>query len=467
MLRYLLLASATAVAMPAVALAQTYQPAPASEASDFDRSGAAYYYASAQDTAQPDYGAPPAPGATQPLQNPEIQPNPNAPGYYTSPPQPAETPPQAAEAATPPAPGSLYYEAGQPVVIVAAQPVDSQEFLNKSAMNNRYQILAAAVALRRGQSDTVRQTASGVLGAKVQTTVTLADAAREANMRSSRGLDFAYRARLARLLVVPTASFDRVYMNQQLTAQMISVALQKSYAQSGDNPQLQAAAQQNQQVAQQSLNTTWENSGQPQRLARLRDDRFQALAQNSTRATTFRGYTVFGPTSASQAPARDEEDYTTPFESSPGGSPQSGTPQYQGYTQTQPGISQPGTATGSFQNQPGAPGYGAGVYNQNPNAPVGTPSYQGYTSPQTTPYYNGSPTYQGYTSQPSYNPSPLQSGPTGVPAPGAGYNPSPNDQNMNAPRPPGYTTPSSPDYMTPPVVQPQSTPPAVGPSGPQ
>ena len=398
MLRYLLLASAAAFAIPAVALAQPTPPP--------DQPNAM----------QPGYAPAPSPYASQPGYAP-------APSPYDTQPQP-----QASSETAPPAPGSLDFESGQPVVIVAAQPVDSSEFLRRATMNSNYQILAAHIAQRRGQSDEVRQTANNVIQSQAQASVTLATAAQQANTPLPAGLDRYHRIMLLKLIAAPSASFDRIYLNQQLNAQMHAVALQKSFAQMGDNSTLQQAAQQNQVVAQNTLNSTWNSAGQPARLAQLRDNTYAQLAQAQSSgrvATTFRGYTVFGPTSASQLPASEEEDYTTPAVG--GSSSGTGTPQYQGYTQTQPG-----TPTGT-------PGYNPGQ----PGAPTSNPGAQFQGPPSQNPNV-GAPQYQGYTS------------PYGAPDQGT------MDQNMNAPRPPGYTSPNTPNYMEPPVTQPQNTTPRPG-----
>jgi putative membrane protein len=495
MLRYLLLASAAAVAIPAIGYAQpasspTRQPAvwveadqtdgangavPMSRsflqddqasmstpdmADDASRSGAGYYSVSMQEPPPPnqDYGAQPPPSPDQPnayapapspyATQPPPQPQ---PGYAPAPSPYASQPgPQASSETVPPTPGSLSYEAGQQVVVVAAQPVDTPDYLRRASMNSSYQILAAHIAQRRGQSDAVRQTANNVIQTQAQASINLANAAHQANLDLPAGLDRYHRIMLRKLISAPAASFDRIYLNQQINAQMHAVALQKSYAQMGDNSTMQQAALQNQQLAQNDLNATWNSAGQPERLAQMRDNTNAQLAQAQSdgRTSTFRGYTVFGPTSASQLPASEEEDYTTPAVGGGASNTETGTPQYQGYTQ-----SQPGTATGAPSAYPGYNPGQPGAPTSNPGAATGTPQYQGYTSPQSPaqPYQGppsqnpnvGAPQYQGYTS------------PYGA-TPGQGT----QGEDMNAPRPPGYTQPSAPGYMAPPYspTQPQSMP---------
>lgn len=465
---------------PGAQTAPEAQPPADQGGMDMNRSGSTY-------TAQPPAAAQPQYGTTTPPAATGQQP------YGATTPPSAEAQPQTSTS------GGLALNSDQPVVVAPRTNVSARMYVRRAAMADNYEIRAAHIALQRSQSDTVRQFANDMIQQHSQSTAILTQAANQANVPVNSRLDRSHRAMLIRLERAPAADFDRIYMNQQLTAHMDAASLHQGYAQSGDNPALQQAAQQISPTVQQHLNLAWADSGVPQRLAEQRNNELTQLAEASPRGGTYRGYTVIGPRSARQLREENRTTTSTGYTdqyTGGGGAAQvgytgavgegqssggaasgaAGTPQYQGYTSSQgytsgytttqpaPGAAPPGTAT------PGAPGtVNPNVNNPNVTNPntnpnmTGAPQYQGYTSPgatqppsssmtpgtstgTTNPNVTGTPQYQGYTS-----------GAPGSAAPGA-Y-PSTTTPGTTSP---GYTAPEGSTYGAPP---PGTTPPAANPPG--
>ena len=463
MLRYALLAGAAALVMiPGVGSAQSsMQSSPSAPPSDT--------------------GAPPPAGVDQSQGwQDQSQPNPppsNAPGVtdqgatdmnrsgsaYTSQPgqpgvasAPQANPSGAQTAAVTPGYGATSTDllnSDQQVVVAAAHPRSARAYVQRAAMNDTFQFLAAQIALQRSNTQAVKDYANGVVDQHTQSLAILTPAANQAGIVPVLAISPSQRAQLDRLRRASDADFDRIYMNQQVTVHMNALAWHQGYAANGDNSGLQQAAQQIVPIVQQRTNLAWNESGSADRLAALRNNENDQLAQGPTRSTTtYRGYTVIGPTSPSQVRYQgggyEGAGIGQPANPSGTSSGQPGTPQYQGYTsQPAPGVTpQPGAS------QP-APGQ------------LGSPQYPGYTSPPAPGVSGqpGTPQYQGYTNQPS--PGSTAPGTTpqyqGYP-PGTLNSPSPGTGNMNTTTPstpyPGATNPGSPGYTTP-GTTPQ-TPPA-------
>jgi putative membrane protein len=388
-------------------------------------------------------------------------------GYYTGQPQGAYAPPQGYT-------GGGYYTGqqgayapsaetattGREVVIVPAFGLTSGQYVRETTAANLYQIRAARIALRRSSSPQVRDYASQMLQQHQQGLATITQASIQAGVPQRPRLSLAHRLMLARLRRTPARNFDAVYMNQQVVAHMNQAAVQRGYAQNGDNTVLQQVASQSDPTVQQRLNFAWAMTGQPERLASQRSTELALLDQNAGRGQTYRGYTVIGPTSESELAGRgyptyrgythrgshyrgysryggggyagrqrrlggyyDQYNYYSLKGAAPAGvAYQQGATggAYQGYTSG--AGAQPGTAGTTTPGAPGTPGYQGYT---TPSTPGTTPGAPGYTTPST-------PGYQGYTT-PSTPSSPGYTGPGSGVIPGT----------------PGYTGPGSPGYTGP------------------
>jgi putative membrane protein len=384
----------------------------------------------------PNYGSTPGAGTASDIQ-------PSGSETATAPPVEPTTTPAPAQAATTGSTqtaetqgtttmASADQSQNQMVQIVPAAQVSSDEYQRKTAIANAYEVQAGQIALQRAQSDRVKQFAQQMIDQHGQA------------MQSAQTaeLDRGHQAMLQTLRTTPADRFDQVYMSQQITAHANNAALQKGYAQSGDQDALKQNAAAMVPVVEQHLNMAWDMSEVPERLQMARNDEATMLAQNTSGSGTYRGYRVYGGAVAAE-PGVTTSGTTTSFgqTNEPGttNSTMTGTTGTTSTTTTTPQA----TTTPPAATTPDTP--------TTPPQGSSTNPYRGYTS-TTNPGSAG--TEQQLNSQYGItSPSGSQATPdTSMGEPGMN-SPSgtPNPDTMTPPSSVQTTPPTSPDTGTPPT----------------
>lgn len=141
----------------------------------------------------------------------------------------AQTPPVASQV-RPPAPAEATRQA--------------VPYLFMAGMSDVFEISSSQVALRRSQDPAVRRFATMLIDHHTRTTNQALAAAQQAGvMPPPPVLDGRHQMIITRLLAVPAAQFDRVFLEAQIPAHREALSLHQGYAAGGDTPQLRATAQ--------------------------------------------------------------------------------------------------------------------------------------------------------------------------------------------------------------------------------
>jgi putative membrane protein len=129
----------------------------------------------------------------------------------------------------------------------AAAITTAGAFVENAAIGDRYEIESARLALQRSQSPLIRAAAERMIIDHTANTHHLMAAL---EMNEARGvaeppaaLDKRRQTMIEHLRDAPDEGFDRTYASQQVMAHEETVALMRSYASGGDNPQLRSVAQ--------------------------------------------------------------------------------------------------------------------------------------------------------------------------------------------------------------------------------
>lgn len=121
----------------------------------------------------------------------------------------------------------------------------TREFVAAAAHSDQYEILAGRVALVASTNLQVRNFSQHMIDAHRRTTAELQAAAARANlMPPPDELGEGEARMLMALQGVSGPEFDRVYVTQQTLAHLSALTVEQSYAQTGDEPNIQVAAQQ-------------------------------------------------------------------------------------------------------------------------------------------------------------------------------------------------------------------------------
>jgi putative membrane protein len=123
----------------------------------------------------------------------------------------------------------------------------ADSFVEKASLSDRYEIVAARLALRRTRSPEVTRLAQGMITDHTASTHNLRAAL---EMNETRGvaappleLDPRHRTLVEHLEVAPDDMFDSTYLDQQVLAHEEALTLLVHYRDHGDNPQLRSCAQ--------------------------------------------------------------------------------------------------------------------------------------------------------------------------------------------------------------------------------
>lgn len=135
-------------------------------------------------------------------------------------------------------------------------PTSAMAYVRAAGESDLFEITSSQLALQRTQNPDIRAFASTMIDHHTSTTNTLLAAARAARMISPPAvLRPDKRAMIDQLNGQVGASFDRLYLRQQVMAHGEALAIHTSYAQRGDNAALRAAAAGTVPVVQGHLST--------------------------------------------------------------------------------------------------------------------------------------------------------------------------------------------------------------------
>lgn len=126
----------------------------------------------------------------------------------------------------------------------APTTTSAQPFLMMAAEGDIFEIVSSQIAVMKSQNPAVRNYATMLIDHQTKTTnIALAQAKAAGITPPPAILQAETRDIITQLLAAGPADFDRIYLTQQVPAHEQALALQSTYALSGDNAQLRTAAQ--------------------------------------------------------------------------------------------------------------------------------------------------------------------------------------------------------------------------------
>jgi putative membrane protein len=128
---------------------------------------------------------------------------------------------------------------------MANQQITSEDYIQRAAMSDMFEIQSGNLAVRKANSDDTRTFAQMMITDHTASTRDLNAAIEQSNMTANlpTTLDGEHQSMMDRLQNLEGAEFDREYMSQQMTAHRNALALHQSYSANGDNPALKQFAQ--------------------------------------------------------------------------------------------------------------------------------------------------------------------------------------------------------------------------------
>lgn len=119
----------------------------------------------------------------------------------------------------------------------------AQPFLTMAAEGDIFEITSSQIAIMKSQNPAVRNYATMLIDHHTRTTNTALTQAKAAGIAPPPSiLQAPKRDLITQLLAAAPADFDRVYLTQQVPSHEEALALNTTYARSGDNAQLRTAA---------------------------------------------------------------------------------------------------------------------------------------------------------------------------------------------------------------------------------
>jgi putative membrane protein len=122
-------------------------------------------------------------------------------------------------------------------------PTTRDAYVGMAAASDLYEIQSSQLARTRARAPAVRDFAQMMIADHTNTTQQLMMAARAAGMPPmTPALLPMQQQMLDQLRAAPAGNFDRVYLDQQVQAHQMALALHSNYAQNGDAPPLRQVA---------------------------------------------------------------------------------------------------------------------------------------------------------------------------------------------------------------------------------
>lgn len=131
-------------------------------------------------------------------------------------------------------------EAGASANAEQAQMTDAVTFARTAAASNRFEIESSGMALQQDISSEVQEFAQRMIEDHTQAGQTLQDILGEEEL----GLDEEHAVKLTSLQEASPEEFEQLYVDMQVKAHEQAAALFEGFAENGDNPELQAFAEQ-------------------------------------------------------------------------------------------------------------------------------------------------------------------------------------------------------------------------------
>ena len=140
--------------------------------------------------------------------------------------------------------GAMASNAAEDVKAAVMPAPTGQEFANKAAKSDAFEIAAAKLAVANGMSADVEDFAAEMIKAHTESTGKIKAAAAQAEpaITPDPALTKDQNDDLAKLAKLKGAEFDKEYIDGQVDAHQEALALMRSYADSGDVPSLKATA---------------------------------------------------------------------------------------------------------------------------------------------------------------------------------------------------------------------------------
>lgn len=126
-----------------------------------------------------------------------------------------------------------------------AKPPSAQDFVQRVALSDMYEIESANLALKKARSGPTREFATMMIADHTQSTQALKDAvtASGQSLAMPTSLDPTHRSQIDILNGLDGEDFQREYMTQQMAAHRQALDLLKGYAAGGDAAELRQFAQ--------------------------------------------------------------------------------------------------------------------------------------------------------------------------------------------------------------------------------
>ena len=144
---------------------------------------------------------------------------------------------------------------GATAAALPAAPTTAMPYTMKAAASDQFEIQSSQVALQKGQNADVRRFAQMLIDHHTQTTATLTAAAQSAGLTPPPpALEPMQQDMIAQLQSAPAgASFDKLYITQQVPAHQMALNVHQAYASGGDKAPLRTAAAAAVPIVQQHL----------------------------------------------------------------------------------------------------------------------------------------------------------------------------------------------------------------------
>ena len=125
----------------------------------------------------------------------------------------------------------------------AMTPTMRAPYVQLASASDLYEIRSGQLALQRSRNPNIRRFGQMLVRDHTNTSRQLMAAARAAGMRPLRPALMPMQARMMRELNSARGpQFDRIFLNQQVQAHQMALALHSNYAQRGDAPPLRSVA---------------------------------------------------------------------------------------------------------------------------------------------------------------------------------------------------------------------------------
>ena len=129
----------------------------------------------------------------------------------------------------------------------AAMPqiTGASEFVKQAAVGGEFEIRSSKLALKQSSSEDLKRIAQKLIDDHTKAGKELKTAVKDANVKAKipEKLDQKHQALMDDLKKAKGGDFDKVYVDQQLSAHSDAVALFSGYAQGGDNDKLKSFAE--------------------------------------------------------------------------------------------------------------------------------------------------------------------------------------------------------------------------------